>query len=78
MNRKTISQLVKEYFLAHPNQDLRHGEVVDWVTAEWLKYNPEPPIDPWRAIRKLHQKGFLIKVKKEFIPTIQILCNTES
>jgi hypothetical protein len=62
--KKSINYLIVEYFLNHPNQELKHGPVVDWVTEQYLKFNPEPPRDPWRAIRKLHQEGFLIKVKK--------------
>lgn len=48
----------------HARQDLPHGPVVDWVTEEYLKNNPNSPRDPWRAIRKLHQEGKLIKVRK--------------
>lgn len=61
---KTINQLVMEYFTKHPNQELEHGPVVDWVTEQWLKEHSAPPRDTWRAIRKLHQEGKLIKVKK--------------
>lgn len=61
---RTISELVLEYFRKHPNEDLEHGPVVDWVTEEWLKEKEQPPRDPWRAIRKLHQAGQLIKVRK--------------
>ncbi len=64
MPAKTISELIMEYFCAHPNKDLEHGPVVDWVTEQWLQSHNTPPRDPWRAIRALHQKGFLIKVKK--------------
>jgi len=53
-----------EYFYAHPNEDLEHGPVVDWVTEQWLKSHDTPPRDPWRVIRALHQKGVLIKVRK--------------
>ena len=60
----TISGLILEYFEAYPNQDLPHGPVVDWVTEQWLKERDTPPRDPWRAIRKLHQDGKLIKVRK--------------
>jgi len=62
--KKTISGLVMEYFMKHPNRDIPHGPVVDWVTEQWLKDHDTPPRDPWRAIRKLHQEGKLIKVKK--------------
>jgi DNA-binding PadR family transcriptional regulator len=61
---KSVSELIMEYFKKHPNKDLRHGPVVDWVTEQWLKEHKEPPRDPWRAIRMLHQKGTLIKVDK--------------
>jgi len=64
MSEKTVRQLIMEYFYAHPNEDLKHGPIVDWVTEEWLKTHETPPRDPWRAIRALHQQGFLIKVKK--------------
>jgi hypothetical protein len=61
---KSISDLITEYFQRHPKKDLQHGPVVDWVTEQYLKEHPEPPRDPWRAIRKLHQEGKLIKVRK--------------
>jgi hypothetical protein len=64
---KSISDLIMDYFEKHPKKDLKHAPVVDWVTEQFLKDNPEPPRDPWRAIRKLHQEGKLIKVRKEFI-----------
>jgi len=62
---KTIRELVQEYFRNHPNIDLPHGPVVDWVTEQWrLQGNKTPPRDPWRMIRRLHQEGWLIKVRK--------------
>ncbi len=61
---KTISELITEYFMKHPNRDISHGPVVDWVTEQWLKDHDVPPRDPWRSIRKLHQEGKLVKVKK--------------
>lgn len=64
MADKTVSELIMEYFYAHPNEDLEHDPVVDWVTEQWLKSHRTPPRDPWRAIRALHQKGLLIKVRK--------------
>jgi 5-methylcytosine-specific restriction endonuclease McrA len=63
-SKKSISDLLKEYFKAHPKQDLRHGPVVDWVEEKYLKLQGRKPRDTWRAIRKLHEEGFLIKVKK--------------
>jgi 5-methylcytosine-specific restriction endonuclease McrA len=63
--RKTIRELIQEYFQQHSNTDLPHGPVVDWVTEQWrLQGNETPPRDPWRMIRRLHQEGWLIKVRK--------------
>ncbi len=63
-NNKSINDLIIEYFKKHPNEDLSHGPVVDWVEEEYKKIYGRKPRDTWRAIRKLHQEGFLIKVKK--------------
>ena len=61
-----ISQLdlLKEFFMNNPLRDIEHPEVVDWVVEEWKKRTNEVFRDPDRGIRSLHQKGFLIKVKK--------------
>jgi len=64
VNDKTISELIMDYFKSHPYEDLKHGPVVDWVTEMYMDTHDEPPRDPWREIRSLHQRGFLIKVKK--------------
>jgi len=64
MAKKTMSKLIMEYFMQHPNEEMKHGPVVDWVTEQWLEEHDTPPRDLWRSIRKLHQKGKLIKVKK--------------
>jgi len=61
---KTISELVLEFFVNHPNEELSHGPVVDWVTEQYRKERGRPPRDPWRAIRHLHQEGKLIKIRK--------------
>lgn len=61
---KTIIGLTMEYFKNHPNEDLTHGPVVDWVTEQWLKSHNTPPRDVWRSVRDLHEKGMLIKVAK--------------
>jgi len=55
---------VLEYFSKHPKQDLTHGPVVDWVEQEYVALTGNKPRDTWRTIRKLHQEGILIKVKK--------------
>lgn len=61
---KDIGDLVMEYFKRHPNKDLPHGPVVDWVEKQYLKLYGKKPRDTWRQIRKFHQEGKLIKVKK--------------
>jgi len=61
---KSISELILEYFQAHPYEDLTHGPVVDWVENQYVKLTGNKPRDPWRDIRKLHQQGTLIKVSK--------------
>lgn len=61
---KTISDLIMEYFQKHPKCDLKHGPVVDWVEGQYLKLYRKKPRDTWRQIRRFHQEGKLIKVKK--------------
>lgn len=60
----TQEEIIKEYFVANPNRDIKHPEVVDWVTEEYKKRTGNVLRDPDRAIRKMAQNGFLIKVAK--------------
>lgn len=62
--KTTIADLIMEYFTMHPKEDLTHAPVVDWVEEQYLKLYGKKPRDTWRGIRKLHQEGFLIKVRK--------------
>jgi predicted restriction endonuclease len=62
--RKTIFDLIKEYFEAHQNQDIEHGPVVDFVEEQYLKLYNKKPRDTWRAIRMLYEEGWLIQVSK--------------
>ncbi len=64
MPQKSIKELALEYFKMHPNEDLAHGPVVDWIEKEYIKLGGTKPRDPWRDIHKLHQEGKLIKVSK--------------
>ena len=64
------SELLMEFFKKNPNRDIPHPEVVDWVTAEYLKRTGKVFRDPDRGIRKLHQNGYLKKIKKEYIGMI--------
>jgi len=64
MSNVTQRDLLVEFFKRNSNRDIEHPEVVDWVTAEYRKQTNKIFRDPDRGIRKLHQEGFLIKVKK--------------
>ncbi len=58
------NELIKKFFVKHKNRDIEHAEVVDWLTSEYKKMTGKVFRDPDRGIRKLHQEGFLVKVKK--------------
>jgi len=60
----SINNLIIEYFQKHPRKDIQHGPVVDWVEEQYIELFGRKPRDTWRAIRKLHQEGRLVKVKK--------------
>ncbi len=60
----TQADLIKQYFLNNPNRDIPHPEIVDWAVAEYRRLTGEVFRDPDRAICKLHQEGFLVKVRK--------------
>lgn len=62
--KKSIKDLLIEYFKAHPREDMPHGPVVDWVEERYMRLYRKKPRDTWRTIRNLHEIGFLIKVKK--------------
>ena len=62
--KKSIGELIMEYFKAYPKQDLKHGPVVDWVEGKYSILYGRKPRDTWRNIRKLHEDGFLIKIQK--------------
>lgn len=56
--------MVVEFFTKHPNKDIPHPQVVDWVVSQYKKKTGGVFRDPDRAIRKLSQEGWLIKVRK--------------
>lgn len=64
MPNTTQKELVKEYFKANPNRDIKHKEVVPWLMAEYEKRSGKVFADPDRQIRQLSQSGFLIKIAK--------------
>lgn len=53
-----------EFFTKNPKRNIKHPEIVDWVTEEWKKRTGEVFRDPDRQIRQLSQKGFLQKITK--------------
>lgn len=61
---KSQLDLIMEYFKKNPDRDIKHPEIVDWVTAEWTKRTGKVFRDPDRGIRSLSQDGLLIKVAK--------------
>lgn len=63
-NRNVQQNLIIEFFKKNQNRDIKHPEVVDWVVATYKKKTGKVFRDPDRAIRKLSQTGFLIKIAK--------------
>ncbi|NUM31272.1 MAG: HNH endonuclease [Bacteroidetes bacterium] len=61
---KTQSDLIMEFFKNNPNRDIKHPEIVDWVTNQWKIRTNQVFRDPDRSIRKLAQSGKLIKIGK--------------
>lgn len=53
-----------EFFTKNPKRNIKHPEIVDWVTEEWKKRTGEVFRDPDRGIRKLSQQGLLQKISK--------------
>jgi len=66
MGKNNIVQqdLIIEFFKKNPDRDIKHPEVVDWVVVTYKKRTGNIFRDPDRAIRKLFQNGFLIKIAK--------------
>lgn len=63
-NNVVQQDLIIKFFKKNPNRDIKHPEVVDWVVATYKKRTGNVFRDPDRAIRKLSQNGFLIKISK--------------
>lgn len=63
-NNVVREDLIIEFFKKNPNRDIKHPEVVDWVVMTYKKRTGNVFRDPDRAIRKLSQNGFLIKISK--------------
>jgi 5-methylcytosine-specific restriction endonuclease McrA len=63
-NNLVQSDLLVEFFKKNSNRDIKHPEVVDWVVDTYKKRTGKIFRDPDRAIRKLSQSGFLVKIAK--------------
>ena len=64
MRNITRKELVKEFFVNNANRQIKTEEIIEWVTAEYTRRTGKIFRDPDRAIRKLHQQEFLIKIQK--------------
>lgn len=64
MKKITQAEIIMEYFENHPNKEIPHPEVVDWVVSEYKKRTGNVFRDPDRQIRKFAQEGVLQKVAK--------------
>jgi len=62
--KQSQMEFLLEYYKKHPNKDVEHPEIVDWVTDEYKKRTGNIFRDPDRGIRTLYQDGYLIKVRK--------------
>ena len=63
-NNNTQAEIIMEYFKNNPKRDIKHPEIVDWAITEYENRTGKKFRDPDRQIRKFHQQGLLIKVKK--------------
>lgn len=63
-NNIAQKDIIIEFFKKNPNRDIKHPEIVDWVTDEYKKRTGKVLRDPDRAIRQLHQRGILQKIGK--------------
>lgn len=62
--RPSQSDLLLAHFKTYPKQALSHSDWIDQVTKQCEDILGSTPRDLWRAVRKLHQDGYLVKVAK--------------
>ncbi len=58
----TQRDIVLEFYKNNPDRDIKHPEIIDWVTSEYKKRTGKVFRDPDRQIRILHQEGYLDKI----------------
>jgi len=66
MSPGKISQMefVKSYYFERPGQDISHAHAKEEIETSWFELTGKRMEDSDRAIRKLHQLGFLKKIGK--------------
>lgn len=64
MSELTQTGLIKVYFIHHPNQKIRHSEVVDWATEEWERRTGKTMRYAGGKIRRLLKDNFLTRVAR--------------
>lgn len=62
--RPSQSDLILAHFKKNPYRDLAHRDWIAEVTSQCEQILGYTPQDLWRAARKLHQDGYLVKVAK--------------
>ena len=66
MNKNTKSQLeyVRDYFKSKPNEEIQTTKAKAYIEKRYLTETGKRFEDPDRAIRTLHQKGEIIKIRQ--------------
>ena len=62
MPKPTVQELVMEYFENHPNQELPHAPVLEWVNRKYEEAHGRRPLDTRRRIRDLCKQRKLVKI----------------
>lgn len=60
----TQGELVLQYFMERPNQPISHADSKKYLEEAFFKKTGKRFEDSDRAIRKLHDEGILVKVRK--------------
>jgi hypothetical protein len=62
--KKPLDTLILDYFKNRPNEDIADDEWVKVISSQYKTMYGKSPRDPWRAVRSLHARGYLIKIDK--------------
>lgn len=64
-NKKvTQKEFIRDYFLKRPNQEVSHSQSKQEIEDSYFELTGSRLEDSDRAIRSLHQEGFLVKIAK--------------